>query len=139
MKTPIGTWLVLMLLGSACGADAQEASGAPPPDSARRDRIVLIDPGLALGRAVFSFPVPAQGTLSFGDPSMPLFPYGYRSGASFVGGYLEPRVDLMSPLRLQWEREKSMNTFMMVLGTLQAGAVGYIAIKHIEKYGLFGK
>jgi hypothetical protein len=50
-------------------------------------------------------------------------------GAEIIGMSVEPRTDLISPLRLQRERERSMNTFQMVPGALQAGAVGYMAYR----------
>jgi hypothetical protein len=47
------------------------------------------------------------------------------------------RIDLMSPLLLQWESESRMRPFQIVLGSLSAGGAAYVAYRHIKKYGLF--
>jgi hypothetical protein len=43
----------------------------------------------------------------------------------------------MSPLRLQWASQKNLSYFQMVLGAVETGAVGYMAYRHVKKYGLF--
>lgn len=50
----------------------------------------------------------------------------------FIGVGLEPRVDLVSPLRLQREHEK-MSPFQTVLGAMEFGAVAYMAYRQIRK------
>ena len=47
------------------------------------------------------------------------------------------RIDLMSPLLLQWESENRMRPIRIVLGSLSAGGAAYAAYRHIKKYGLF--
>jgi hypothetical protein len=42
----------------------------------------------------------------------------------------------MSPLRLQVARDK-LSPFQTALGAVQLGAVGYMAYRHVKKYGLF--
>jgi hypothetical protein len=37
----------------------------------------------------------------------------------------------------RWAKEKDLNYFQMVLGAVQTGAVGYMAYRHVKKYGLF--
>ena len=129
--------LCILLIASACGATARQHAGAPPADTGTVNRIVLLAPGLSLGRAMFLFP-PSVGTeFPFRDPSMTFAGGGFPRAGSFIGGVLEPRTDLMSPLRLQWAKEKDLSYFRMVLGAVQTGAVGYMAYRHVKKYGLF--
>ncbi len=122
--------LLILFIASAGAASAQPPARGDSPDTGSVNRVVLLDPGLSLGRAVFLFPSFPGSELSFQGPSL-TFP-----GGPFIGGFLEPRADLMSPLRLQMEKEK-MSPFQMALGTIQIGAVGYMAYRHIKKYGLF--
>jgi hypothetical protein len=42
----------------------------------------------------------------------------------------------MRPFQLQMASERKLSTFYMVLGAMEAGAVGYMAYEHIKKYGL---
>lgn len=128
---------VILLIASACGASARQHAGAPPADTGRVNRIVLLDPGLSLGRATFLFPASVGTGLSFTDPAMMFADGGFPGAGAFVGGVLEPRADLMSPLRLQWAKEKNLSYFQMVLGAVETGAVGYMAYRHVKKYGLF--
>jgi hypothetical protein len=100
-------------------------------------RIVLLDPGLSLGRAVFLIPSSIGSELSFGDPLMTFPGGGFPPGSPGIGGFLEPRADLMSPLRLQWAKENTLSYFRMVLGAVETGAVSYMAYRHVRKYGLF--
>ena len=128
--------LLILLIASACAVTAQERSGTAPADTAPVNRIVLLDPGLSLGRAQFLFPSSIRSELPFHDPSM-TFPGGdWGPVEPFVGGVLEPRSDLMSPFRLQMGVQK-MSPWQMVLGAVETGAVGYMAYRHIKKYGLF--
>ena len=46
-----------------------------------------------------------------------------------------PSVDMLKPLRIQFESERKLSTLRYVLGMAQAGAVGYLLYRHIKKYG----
>jgi len=46
---------------------------------------------------------------------------------------------ILDPLQQNYIKSQSMKTFKMILGSVQAGAVGYLAYKHLKKYGLFKK
>jgi hypothetical protein len=129
--------LLVFLVASACGASAQQHAGVPPADTGTVNRIVLLDPGLSLGRATFLLPSSVGTEVPFRDPSMMFAGGGFPGVGSFIGGVLEPRADLMSPLRLQWAKERNLNYFQMVLGAVETGAVGYMAYRHVKKYGLF--
>ena len=52
-------------------ADAQVRPGAAYSDTARVNGIVLLDPGISLGRAVFLFPASGVSNLPFGDTFNP--------------------------------------------------------------------
>lgn len=43
----------------------------------------------------------------------------------------------LSPLEKQLKENSKLNPLTFVLGAVQAGAAGYLAYKHIKKYGLF--
>jgi hypothetical protein len=45
--------------------------------------------------------------------------------------------NLLSPLYSQYLESTKFNPIKYVLGMAQAGAVGYLAYKHIKKYGFF--
>lgn len=46
-------------------------------------------------------------------------------------------ADLLSPLFIQYSENSKFNPIRYMLGMAQIGAVGYLAYKHIKKYGLF--
>jgi len=129
--------LLILCIAGAGGADAQGKSGDVRSDTVRVNRIVLLDPGISLGRAEFLFPSSPVAGLSFNNPTMMFAGDAFSPAGFFAGGVLGPRADLMSPLLLQREREKSLSSYQMVLGAMQAGVVGYLAIRHIAKYGPF--
>jgi hypothetical protein len=117
-------------------ADAQVRPVAASSDTARVNGIVLLDPGISLGRAVFLFPASGLSDLPFGDSFNPSPPGGWGPAGPFAGGLAEPRADLLSPLRLQMARDK-LSPFQTALEAVQLGAVGYMAYRHVRKYGLF--
>ena len=47
------------------------------------------------------------------------------------------KADLLSPLFIQYSENSKFNPIRYMLGMAQIGAVGYLAYKHIIKYGLF--
>ena len=128
--------LVLALCISVPAANAQEHPPAVTGDTGYANRIVLIDPGLSLGRATFLFPSTLGRELPFHDLSLTSPQFDPGPAGPFIGGFLEPRADLMSPLRLQMERDR-LSPLQSALGAVQLGAVGYLAYRHIKKYGLF--
>lgn len=44
---------------------------------------------------------------------------------------------LLEPLKVKYHKDSKFNFIRYALGMAQAGAVGYLAYKHIKKYGLF--
>lgn len=137
MRIRVIVTLALLFIISTLAVKGQVHPGAVLADTAQVNRIILLDPGLSLGRATFLFPSSVGTGLSFRDPAM-MFAGGWIPGAGpFLDGVLEHRADLMSPLRLQWASEKNLNYFQMVLGAVETGAVGYMGYRHLKKYGLF--
>ena len=128
--------LSFLIITYALVANAQRHPGVVLADSAQSNRIILLDPGLSLGRAMFLFPTAPGSELPFRDLSLASPGWDWGPVGPFIGGVIEPRADLMSPLRLQMEKEK-LSPFQTALGAIQVGAVGYMAYKHIKKYGLF--
>ncbi len=45
--------------------------------------------------------------------------------------------DFLRPLSLRYKREQELAIYYQILGSLEAGTAGYLAYKHIKKYGLF--
>ena len=45
------------------------------------------------------------------------------------------RTDLLNPLYLKYQNEQELKTLRYILGMAQLSAVGYLAYKHIRKYG----
>ena len=46
-------------------------------------------------------------------------------------------IDFLSPYYLIYKENENVSFFNKVLGLAQIGAAGYLAYKHIKKYGLF--
>lgn len=46
-----------------------------------------------------------------------------------------PYENLLSPLMQQYQSQQKMAPLYYILGTAQTAAVGYLAYKHIKKYG----
>ena len=52
-------------------------------------------------------------------------------------GYDEINTHFTSPLYQQYLRDSEFDMFRYILGVAQASAVGYMAYKHIKKYGFW--
>jgi hypothetical protein len=136
MQTLMRGSLLLVSVLSLGTVNAQDHPPGVAADTGHANRIVLIDPGLSLGRATFLFPSTLGSELPFLDLPMTEPQMDPGLVGPFAGGFLAPRADLTSPLRLQMEKEK-LSPFQSALGAVQLGAVGYMAYRHIKKYGLF--
>jgi hypothetical protein len=136
MISRVLTGVCWVLIASSGAASAQVRAGTAAADTAPVNRIILLDPGLSFGRASFLFPSPIGSELPFQNPYVTRAEGEFTAAGPFIGLVSEPRVDLMSPLRLQFEKEK-LSPFQTALGAVQLGAVGYLAYRHIKKYGLF--
>ncbi len=112
------------------------AAGACAQGRAEPGRIIILDPGLSLGRASFLYPPTLGSGLPFQDASMTLPGDEFGFIPPFLGGVYQPRASLISPLPPLLSKQE-MNPLQIILGAVQTGAVGYMAYRHIKKYGLF--
>jgi hypothetical protein len=106
----------------------------PTRDSAQ---VIVLDPGLSLGKPTLLLP-PAlreEGALVV-PPLVEGAGFG-ATGLPFLLPGTPPPLDLMVSYRLQHEREQELSTLRSVLGTVQLGAVGYVAYLHLKKRGVF--
>ena len=55
--------------------------------------------------------------------------------SNYNSGNANPSTDLMSPLYEQYLERSKINPLRYVLGMAQLTAVGYLAYRHIKKYG----
>ncbi|HCV43181.1 MAG TPA: hypothetical protein DGH68_06830 [Bacteroidetes bacterium] len=116
-------------------ASSQQRSEVQPNDSAA-NRVILFDPGISTGKATLLLPKSLQSEPTF---FIPPFLFSERAPGvvpPFLGGMIEQKADLISPLRLQMESEARLRTLRTVLGTVQVGGVVYMAYRRIKKYGL---
>lgn len=99
-------------------------------------RIVIVDPGISLGRPTLLLPQSIATESKFRFPSFPVVSQDLRLRSPFVGGIPEDKVDLTLPLRLQMEKQARLNALQSLLRSVQKLGAGYIAYRHIRKYGL---
>lgn len=114
---------------------AQHDAAAIRGDTVTTARVVVIDPGVSLGRPLILLPPLLEGSLMLRVPAS-LQPG--RPASLMDPWYVAPvvpKADLLSPLRLQQQRDEEMKTLRMILGTVQLGGVAYIAYRHVTKYG----
>ena len=129
--------LIFFLASCALPAFGQSRPDSAGTDSLVERRILLVDPGVSLGRATFLIPhsmsaaLPLIGTdlVLPGDAPLDRIPFTAGMGGS--------RVDLTLPLRLQLRESDKWHAVSMTLSLAGAGAAAYMAYEHIKKYGLF--
>jgi hypothetical protein len=93
-------------------------------------RILLADPGIATGKPTFF--IPSRFLI---DPSF-VFPNSVDNGGFLPGRFLfgpADKVDLTSPLRLQWAREEKLGTLRSILGSMTFGGAAFLAVKSLQK------
>jgi len=125
-----------MALVAAIWVGAIPASGQSSTTSAdtlQTTGVVLLDPGIALGRPTLVFPPSYQ-------PGSLILPSRFTTPPAGLPDFLlgppdEPKADLLSPYLLDLQRAKKMNTFHTILGAMELGAVAYVAYRHVKKYG----
>jgi len=127
---------IMLLIVACCPAlIAQHQSEVSPADTARTEGILLLDPGIALGKPTLLLPPWLEPGATLSTPS---FLYGsMRPGlpSSLIGQGIEPKIDLTATLRLQGKRDEGLQLLYSVLGAVQAGGVAYLAYRHVKKYG----
>ena len=110
---------------------SQASRTAAPPDGSRQDRIFLQDPGIATGKPTFFipprfinemtlvFPFSVDDALSPGSPRFP-----FRT---------DPKLDLISPLRLQREKDGQLGMLRSILGSIQFAGAAFLAVRSLQK------
>jgi len=134
MKRPLlGLCLVLLthpLMAQTRGTEAFT-------DTARAEHVVILDPGISSGRPSLLLPA------SLGGEAMVRLPFFALPGMDravpppFLDWGAEHKVDLLLPMRLADAEQPGIRTIRIVLGSVQAAGVAYIAYRHLKKYGLF--
>jgi hypothetical protein len=129
--------LRILLLVAACSPTlfGQQQPEISTPDTARKEGIVLLDPGIALGKPTLLLPPWLEPGATLGHPRF-LFT-SPRLGATplFIGNGFYPKIDLASPLRLQRKKDEELQLLYTVLGAVTLGGVAYLAYRHVSKYG----
>jgi len=123
-RRPIAATLLIVLAASVASAQQQAKT-----DSAKSQPVITRDTGRATGNASLFLPQFLPFERSFDEPS--LFDFWKRTSLRppLLGSLAEPKADLMAPLRDQWARGEQMKTLRTVLGSVQIGAVGYLAYR----------
>lgn len=49
------------------------------------------------------------------------------------------KTNILNPLEERFRQSQSMKIWDTILGSVQAGAAGYLAYKHLKKYGFLKK
>lgn len=128
--------MLCLALGAPHGAAAQQ-DGSAAADTDTTDRVVIVDPGLSLGAPTLLLPRSLDERMALVVPPFVSRGWGPGQRPPFLGGPLRQNIDLLAPLRLQWEREEELRPLYTVLGAVQLGGVAYMAYEHIKKRGLF--
>lgn len=94
----------------------------------------MVDPFLRIDRQVLLLPLFDELAITPGyyssiifQPSAPLADIFSRKEVEII--------DLSLPWKLQLARQAEYKTLYSILGAVEAGGVGYLAYKHIQKYG----
>lgn len=126
MRTAALTILFLVVVTTA---HSQQRTSPVTADTTRSSGIFILDAGLSTGRASLLLP-PALQYDDFADDT-PLFTLWKKTAIPppLLGGLSEPKADLTAPLRAGWAKEAQFKTLRTVLGTVQIGAVGYLAYR----------
>jgi hypothetical protein len=134
MKIPGTIFLSLVITFAASG---QQRPGGDTTGADTVSRITIIDPGISYGKPTLLFPLSLQYDAMNGFPTFLFLEETPGVRPPPLGGMIQQKADLVSPLRLQMESANRLKTLRTVLGTVQLGGVVYLAYRHIKKYGLF--
>jgi len=129
--------LIYLLSGCALTALGQTRPGSAGVDSVAERRIILVDPGVALGRSTFLLPPSINSALPLIETDLVMPGDAPLDRIPFTAGMGGSRVDLTLPLRLQLRESDKWHAVTMTLSLAGAGAAAYMAYEHIKKYGLF--
>lgn len=73
------------------------------------------------------------------DPSTKWLRMSYNLSHANLATEMEFEQNFLSPLYRKYMRDSDINVFRYILGIAQYSAVGYLAYRHIKKYGFFNK
>lgn len=111
----------------------QLAPATAPSSVEGKERITLLDPGISLGKPSFFIPPRFMNEPEFslatrfaedGPPGMGTTRFSFSP---------VPKLDLLSPLRLQWARDAELKTLKSILGSVSFGGAAYLAIRSLQK------
>ena len=63
--------------------------------------------------------------------------FGLLSDINSFDEMNELQINFTNPLMFQYQKDQKISGIRFFLGAMQTAAVGYLAYKHIRKYGLF--
>ena len=129
--------LIFFLIVCALPVYGQSGSDSTGVDSIAEQKILLVDPGVSLGRSIFLLPPSMNAGLPLFGTRLDLPGDAPLDRIPFTAGMAGSRVDLTLPLRLQMGEQRKWSAVTMTLSAAGAGAAAYIAYEHIKKYGLF--
>lgn len=97
-------------------------------DTARVSGFILIDPGMTTGKSSLLLPPSLRSEET--SEGLSLFSLWKQTSVRppLLGNFMEPKADLTAPLRAR-ASEGWVSTLRTVLGTVQFGAVGYLAYR----------
>ena len=127
--------LLLSALLVVAGARPQTSGEKVQHAGKDTSRIILVEPGMSPGSALFLLPPHLEQPLLFESPTTFFGQLSPSTSAWDPGRPLEIRPDLLAPLRLQWQREAELGTFRAILGSIQLGGAAYMAYRHFAKSG----
>lgn len=118
-------------------AVGQQQTGGKAKANNRQNRIVIVDAGISLGKPILLLPPSLRSEAITKDPFLRFLKGNPGVKLPFVGGMIEQKPDLLSPLRLQLEREAQLRPLQTILGTVGFAGAAFIAYEHVRKYGLW--
>jgi hypothetical protein len=104
-----------------------------PSSAGEKERIMLRDPGISMGRPTFFIPSRLMNepefslATRFADDGTPV-----AETTRFSFSHV-PKIDLLSPLRLQWARDAELKTLKTILGSVSFGGAAYLAVRSLQK------
>jgi hypothetical protein len=127
--------ILFILLACAHIAAGQERLSLQPADTGSTTLNILTGEEIPRGHRTLFGPSFPGGRLTYGLPPL-VFVSRYPTMISpLLGGTFQQKVDLVSPFRLQMERESRLGPFETMLISAEAAGAAYIAYRHIKKYG----
>jgi hypothetical protein len=125
------SWILMACIAATLSLHGQTSSVTGRVDTSD-NHVRLIDPGISSGRPVFLLP-PSLSIIpgDFGESEL----QGFGAPPPFLGNSVTGKIDLIAPFKLQLEKQKELQTLRSVLGTVQVGAVAYLAYKQIKRWG----